>query len=38
MYYSWVIRHLPDKKYGAPDFTEKHRWIMDPGASCWMPE
>ena len=38
MYYSWVIRHLPDKKYGAPDFTEEHRWIMDPGASCWMPE
>ena len=37
MYYSWVIRHLEGDRYSIPDFTEEHRWIMEPGASCWMP-
>ena len=37
MYYAWVIRHLPERPYGVPDFTEEHRWIMQPGASMWWP-
>ncbi len=37
MYYSWVIRHLPNRPYTAPDFTEAHRWTMDPEAAYWNP-
>jgi 5-deoxy-glucuronate isomerase len=37
MYYSWVIRHLPDNPYTSPDFTEEHRWIMEDGAEFWAP-
>jgi 5-deoxy-glucuronate isomerase len=38
MYYSWVIRHLPDKPYTVPDFTAEHRWTMEPGAHFWQPK
>jgi 5-deoxy-glucuronate isomerase len=38
MYYSWVIRHLPGKPYTVPDFTEEHRWTMEPGARFWQPK
>lgn len=38
MYYSWVIRHLPDKPYTVPDFTDEHRWSMEPGARFWQPK
>ena len=37
MYYSWVIRHLPESPYTVPEFTEEHRWIMEEGASYWKP-
>jgi 5-deoxy-glucuronate isomerase len=37
MYYSWVIRHLPDKPYTVPEFTEEHRWTMEQGAAYWRP-
>lgn len=37
MYYAWVIRHLPGAPYLAPTFTEEHRWVGEPGASCWWP-
>jgi 5-deoxy-glucuronate isomerase len=37
MYYSWVIRHLPDSPYTVPDFTEAHAWTMDPDAPFWWP-
>lgn len=37
MFYSWVIRHLPDAPYVAPEFTEEHRWVMEPGATTWWP-
>ena len=37
MYYSWVIRHLPDNPYTVPDFTEAHAWTMDPDAPFWWP-
>ncbi|HET8728248.1 MAG TPA: 5-deoxy-glucuronate isomerase [Alphaproteobacteria bacterium] len=38
MYYSWVIRHLPDNPYTVPDFTEEHRWTMDQDAEFWLPD
>jgi 5-deoxy-glucuronate isomerase len=38
MYYSWVIRHLPDDRYSVPEFTEEHTWIMKPDADYWNPE
>jgi 5-deoxy-glucuronate isomerase len=37
MYYSWVIRHLPDDPYTVPDFTAEHRWTMDGDADFWWP-
>ncbi len=38
MYYSWVIRHLPDDPYTVPEFTEEHRWIMGQDAEYWSPK
>jgi 5-deoxy-glucuronate isomerase len=38
MYYSWVIRHLPGRRYTVPDFTEDHRWTMEDGAEVWSPK
>jgi 5-deoxy-glucuronate isomerase len=37
MYYSWVIRHLPEDPYTVPDFTEEHAWTMGKDASYWWP-
>jgi len=37
MYYSWVIRHLPDDRYSVPEFTEEHTWIMQPDSQYWDP-
>jgi len=37
MYYSWVIRHLPDLPYTVPEFTPEHAWTMQPGAKIWEP-
>lgn len=36
MYYSWVIRHLPDQPYTAPEFTEEHTWVMKSDAMFWQ--
>ncbi len=36
MYYSWVIRHLPDQPYTAPEFTEEHAWVMKSDATFWQ--
>lgn len=38
MYYSWVIRHLPDDRYSVPEFAAEHTWIMDPDSKYWDPE
>jgi 5-deoxy-glucuronate isomerase len=38
MYYSWVIRHLPEDRYSVPEFTEEHTWIMQPDAEYWNPQ
>ncbi len=37
MYYSWVIRHLPENPYSVPEFTEEHRWTMEHDAPFWQP-
>jgi len=36
MYYTWVIRHLEGDRYDIPEFTEEHRWVMDPAAEYWQ--
>ncbi len=38
MYYAWVIRHLPERPYTAPEFTDEHRWVMEPGAPFFDPK
>ena len=38
MYYSWVIRHLPENPYTVPEFTAEHAWTMQPDAPYWRPE
>jgi 5-deoxy-glucuronate isomerase len=38
MYYSWVIRHLPDNPYTVPEFTAEHAWTMQAGAEYWRPD
>ncbi|HVO01983.1 MAG TPA: 5-deoxy-glucuronate isomerase [Candidatus Cybelea sp.] len=38
MYYAWVIRHLPSKPYGVPDFTDEHKWVMEKNAPFWFPK
>jgi 5-deoxy-glucuronate isomerase len=35
LYYLWAIRHLDGNRYGAPEFTREHAWVMDPGAKIW---
>jgi 5-deoxy-glucuronate isomerase len=37
MYYSWVIRHLPDRPYTVPEFTPEHAWTMKQDAAFWWP-
>ena len=37
MYYSWVIRHLPNNPYTVPEFTAEHAWTMAPTAEFWWP-
>lgn len=37
MYYIWVIRHLEALRYTVPEFTEEHRWTMEPDAAFWNP-
>jgi 5-deoxy-glucuronate isomerase len=38
MYYTWVIRHLPSRRYTVPEFTDLHCWTMDPGTVGWQPK
>ena len=38
MYYAWVIHHLPDERYSVPEFTEEHKWIMQPDSQYWQPK
>jgi 5-deoxy-glucuronate isomerase len=36
MYYIWVIRHLPNKRYTIPEFTEDHTWTLNKDATFWQ--
>jgi 5-deoxy-glucuronate isomerase len=38
MYYSWVIRHLPDRPYTVPEFTPEHAWTLEGDATFWWPD
>lgn len=38
MYYSWVIRHLDDARYGVPTFDDEHDWARREGAPLWSPK
>lgn len=38
MYYTWVIRHLPQQPYTVPEYTAEHRWTMDKTAKPWWPK
>lgn len=37
MYYLWIVRHLPGNPYHGFEFTEDHRWILEPGQQGWRP-
>jgi len=37
MYYLWVIRHLPNNPYLGFEFTQEHKWILDPRNQGWIP-
>jgi len=37
MYYLWMIRHLPQNPYCGFEFTEEHKWILDPENQGWKP-
>jgi 5-deoxy-glucuronate isomerase len=37
MYYLWVVRHLEHNPYESFEFTEEHRWILDPAQQGWEP-
>jgi len=37
LYYLWAIRHLPGARYSVPEFTEEHRWTLEPEARQWAP-
>jgi 5-deoxy-glucuronate isomerase len=38
MYYSWVIRHMPDNRYSDPEFKDEHKWIMQADSQYWRPQ
>jgi 5-deoxy-glucuronate isomerase len=38
MYYLWAIRHLDGAPYTTPEFSEQHRWLLDPEAAVWRPD
>jgi 5-deoxy-glucuronate isomerase len=37
MYYLWVVRHLEENPYLGFEFTEEHRWILNPDQQGWEP-
>ena len=42
MWYSWMIRHLPDEQGGPWKKTRtdlpEHTWLLDPDAKIWQPK
>jgi 5-deoxy-glucuronate isomerase len=37
MYYLWIVRHLPQNPYLGFEFTEEHKWLLDPKNQGWAP-
>lgn len=37
MYYLWVVRHVPGNPYRGFEFTEEHKWLLDPQQQGWRP-
>lgn len=37
MYYLWVVRHLENNPYTGFEFTEEHKWTLDPKQQGWQP-
>jgi 5-deoxy-glucuronate isomerase len=37
MYYLWIVRHLKDNPYLGFQFTEDHKWILNPDKQGWEP-
>jgi 5-deoxy-glucuronate isomerase len=37
MYYLWVVRHVPGNPYRGFEFTEEHKWLLDPRTQGWRP-
>ncbi len=38
MYYLWVVKHLEGSPYVGPEFTEEHKWLLDPTQQGWRPK
>ncbi len=38
MYYLWIVRHLENNPYMGFEFTEEHRWVLDPKNQGWEPK
>jgi 5-deoxy-glucuronate isomerase len=38
MYYLWVVKHLPGNPYRGFEFTEDHRWLLNPEQQGWEPK
>ncbi|HEX4925950.1 MAG TPA: 5-deoxy-glucuronate isomerase [Bdellovibrionales bacterium] len=38
MYYLWIVRHLDGNPYLGFEFTEDHRWVLDPKNQGWEPK
>lgn len=38
MYYLWIVRHLENNPYLGFEFTEDHRWVLDPKNQGWEPK
>jgi 5-deoxy-glucuronate isomerase len=38
MYYLWVVHHLENNPYLGFEFTEEHRWVLDPKNQGWEPK
>jgi 5-deoxy-glucuronate isomerase len=37
MYYLWIVRHLENNPYVGFEYTEEHRWILNPENQGWEP-
>jgi 5-deoxy-glucuronate isomerase len=38
MFYLWIVRHIPGNPYRGFEFSEPHRWLLDPSQQGWQPK